>query len=96
MNIRILPGAAKELNDASIYYETQQAGLGARFLDIFDTGLKDLSESPDMYLPIGNSFRKYGLRPFPYAIIYRQDADSILIVAVMHQKRRPGYWLERS
>lgn len=48
-----------------------------------------------MYSPIGSGYRKLGLRPFPYTIIYRQENDTITIVAVMHQKRRPGYWRGR-
>ena len=95
MSISILPGAVSELQEAAIYYEAQQAGLGGRFLDIFDQAIQDISEAPDMYSPFGEGFRKYGLRPFPYAVIYRQDAGTLVIIAVMHQKRRPGYWRDR-
>ncbi|MSU56800.1 MAG: hypothetical protein EXS35_01210 [Pedosphaera sp.] len=31
----------------------------------------------------------------PYAIVYREDPARILIVAVAHGARRPGYWHER-
>lgn len=95
MSITILPGAASELQEAAIYYEAQQAGLGGRFLDIFDQAVEEISEAPSMYSPFGDGFRKYGLRPFPYAVIYRKANKAIVIVAVMHQKRRPGYWRDR-
>jgi hypothetical protein len=32
---------------------------------------------------------------FPYAILYTIEADYILIVAVMHLSREPGYWKDR-
>ncbi len=32
---------------------------------------------------------------FPYGIIYCIEADEILILAVMHLHRKPGYWKER-
>jgi toxin ParE1/3/4 len=32
---------------------------------------------------------------FPYQIVYRISGDSVWIVAVMHQSRRPGYWKKR-
>lgn len=95
MTCLILPGAAAELRDAAAYYEAQQAGLGNRFLDTFDDAIHEVLIAPEMYSPLGNGYRKYGLRPFPYAVIYRQAADAIVIVAVMHQKRRPDYWRER-
>ena len=39
--------------------------------------------------------RRFLLRRFPYQLIYRQRADEIEVVAVMHQRRRPGYWRRR-
>jgi hypothetical protein len=32
---------------------------------------------------------------FPYSIIYRQDPGGIVIVAIAHQRRTPGYWRRR-
>lgn len=29
---------------------------------------------------------------FPYAVLYRAEAEQILLVAVIHLHRRPGYW----
>lgn len=37
-NLRILPGAADELQNAAMYYEAQKPGLAKRFLDTFDAG----------------------------------------------------------
>jgi toxin ParE1/3/4 len=31
----------------------------------------------------------------PYSIVYVADDDAIVILAVAHHKRRPGYWLRR-
>jgi hypothetical protein len=35
------------------------------------------------------------LQRFPYSIIYLVERNEIVIVAVAHHKRRPGYWLDR-
>ena len=32
---------------------------------------------------------------FPYGILYTVERDSILILAVMHCSRKPGYWKRR-
>jgi hypothetical protein len=32
---------------------------------------------------------------FPYGILYTIEAEFILIVAVMHGSRKPGYWKGR-
>lgn len=36
--------------------------------------------------------RRYLLKNFPYSLIYRETTDGI---AVMHERRRPGYWQHR-
>jgi len=35
------------------------------------------------------------LRRFPYSIIYLHEPGSIEIIAVVHQRRDPGYWQDR-
>jgi len=39
--------------------------------------------------------RRILLRRFPYQIVYRLKPDGIVVVAVAHLKRRPGYWKSR-
>ena len=39
--------------------------------------------------------RRHLSAQFPYAVIYLEKPDHIWIVAVMHLKRRPGYWRQR-
>jgi hypothetical protein len=34
-------------------------------------------------------------REFPYSVVYLEQLDCVWIVAVMHAKRKPGYWRER-
>jgi toxin ParE1/3/4 len=38
--------------------------------------------------------RRFNLRGFPYHLIYRIE-ENIVIYAVAHHKRRPGYWSSR-
>ena len=90
-----LPQARQELREAVAYYDTQQSGLGDRFLARVHDAIADIEAMPEAYSPLDGVYRKYGVRPFPYAVIYRVDGDAIVIVAVMHQKRKPGYWHDR-
>ncbi|MEW6688102.1 MAG: type II toxin-antitoxin system RelE/ParE family toxin [Pseudomonadota bacterium] len=50
---------------------------------------------PEAGSPIGSKRRRVLVARFPYSIVYRHDPDFILIVAVAHQRRRPGYWRGR-
>ena len=44
---------------------------------------------------INAGIRRSLIRRFPYSLLYRVDPDEIVILAVMHQKRHPAYWLSR-
>ena len=33
---------------------------------------------------------------FPYQVVYRLRTTEMVIVAIAHMKRRPGYWKNRS
>ena len=39
--------------------------------------------------------RYFILRRFPYTIHYEVAASFVTVLAVAHQRRRPGYWHER-
>lgn len=39
--------------------------------------------------------RSFPLHGFPYSLIYRLQGDTIRIIAVAHQSRRPAYWAGR-
>ena len=34
-------------------------------------------------------------RRFPYSILYVIHNNEVIVVAVMHHKQKPNYWIER-
>lgn len=95
MKARFLFPAEIEMFDAAVFYEKQVAHLGDSFLSILETAVSDLCAQPESWPDIGDGVRKRPLRRFPYSVLYRIDEEEIVIVAVMHQRRRPYYWIER-
>jgi plasmid stabilization system protein ParE len=89
------PDAKAEFLEAVRYYEKCQKGLGRRFRVAIETAVQLISESPFMYRSLKAPFRRYLLPKFPYSIIYSIEPDHIHIIAVAHNKRKPGYWLNR-
>lgn len=92
--IRLLFPAEMEMRNAAIYYETQVAGLGVVFLTKIEAALRDIASNPEVWPIIKNGIHKRRVYRFPYSLIYRIDANSVVILAVMHQHRRPDYWLD--
>lgn len=56
---------------------------------------RKLSGFPDIYPIILNHFRRCLVYKFPYGIIFSVENEFIYIIAVMHLKRKPDYWLDR-
>lgn len=54
-----------------------------------------LIEFPLMGTELTTRFRSLPLRSFPYVVIYQIGPDSLVINAIAHQRRRPGYWAKR-
>ena len=96
-----LPAARAEFVDAAVRYEAAREGTGVEFIDAIGRALAMILAAPERW-PLAprvhprRSARRYILRRFPFAVIYRTVGDDELeVVAVAHQKRRPGYWTRR-
>ena len=92
---RYLPSAREELNEAAAFYEASVPGLGEAFLEDVERAIETVRESPGIGALVGRRFRKAILRRFPFTIVYAQRDEEIVIVAIAHQRRRPGYWRGR-
>jgi len=93
--IIFLPEAEKEMVEASRYYERQQEGLGDRFLLMIQAAAAETAERPGACPVIRGPIRRKLVRRFPYGLLFREEEEAIVILAVAHLRRRPGYWLPR-
>lgn len=87
--------AERELNDAARYYEVENPGLGASFLEEVERCLRSMADHPEAGSTLSGSVRRRLLRRFPYALLYKIRPDGIRVLAVMNLKRRPNYWVGR-
>jgi plasmid stabilization system protein ParE len=91
----VLDAADEELVEAAKFYESKTKGLGVDFLAELDNAIARLTDHPYAGAVVSGPVRRRLLRRFPYGLLYRLEADEIVIVAVMHLHRRPGYWSGR-
>lgn len=89
------PEAQKELRAAALYYEQREAGLGERFLEAIQSGFRQIERSPFTWRCIRGEIRRFLVKKFPYGIVYAPVDDQIFVLALMHLKREPDYWLGR-
>jgi plasmid stabilization system protein ParE len=94
-NIVFLTPAEEEMLEAPAYYEGQTLGLGRDFLAEVQRTADSIVENPRVGRVVRLPIRRRLMRRFPFGILYRVDPHEIVIIAVMHLRRRPGYWAER-
>lgn len=87
--------AERELDEAAVFYESRVPGLGKSLLAEVERTVRLLREYPDAGASTGGNRRRVVVDRFPYVMAYERKEDSIIILAIAHQKRRPGYWRER-
>ena len=95
MTFSFHPVAKAELQDAVEYYEQQQAGLGLEFLEEMYATLQRVHQFSAAWPQSSRRSRRCLANRFPYSIIYQIRDSEILIIAVMHQSRKPAYWADR-
>ena len=95
--IRFGEPAADEFTEAVRWYESQRTGLGGEFFDAVSATLSVIEANPDIgsNRSADGKTRRVPLGRFPYEVVYRLKPDEIVIAAVAHLKRRPGYWEKR-
>ncbi len=83
------------MREAARYYDGEASGLGNQFLDDFAKTSDRALENPESGQLVKNRLRRMLFRKFPFAIIYGVEDENIVVVAVSHQRREPGYWKDR-
>ena len=95
MVIRFLEEAADEIVDAVHYYNRERPGFGFEFSIEVRNALARIKKYPDAWPEISKNIHKCIINRFPFAVLYSQYPEYILVVAIMHMKRKPGYWKKR-
>ena len=95
MRHKFHPEALLEFEEAVQFYKERGRTLGQRFAKEVRMTIAKIVAAPDRWRVLEQDVRLCRARVFPYAVLYTIEADYILIVAIAHGKRRPGYWRHR-
>lgn len=84
-----------EVENAQAWYEERSLFAASAILREISTIVQRIRQAPDRYPSAEAGTRRVLLDRFPFTVYYRVKADTVTIVAIAHQKRRPGYWSSR-
>jgi plasmid stabilization system protein ParE len=93
MNIRFHRRAVAEIDHEVDYYEARQVGLGEALEDEIDAALTMIRRFPEAapQWKHRRDRRVAVLDRFPFTLPYQIAGDEIVILALAHTSRRPGY-----
>jgi len=92
---RFVAAARREFLAEVVYYDKEEPGLGARFAAAVENATARASAFPLAGSPATKNTRRVFLKDFPFAVVYRPDTGGIIIFALAHHSRQPGYWQSR-
>ena len=87
--------AGEEYTQAAQYYANIASDLGVRFSSEIERLIVQVRRQPDRFWRFSPPARRALAHKFPCSLVYLDQPDRVWIVAVMHAKRRPGYWRGR-
>lgn len=98
--VRVEPEAKQELAAAAAWYEERREGLGRELVEEVAAVFAAIARAPKrfpLYPRVAPALgvRRAAARRFPYSIALIDLAEAIRVLAVAHDKRRPGYWVGR-
>jgi plasmid stabilization system protein ParE len=93
----ILPAANIDIQEAALWYNDQQQGLGRRFIRLVRTKVSKILRDPQLYVVRYSDIRTALLDVFPFMIHFsiEEKTKTVLIIAVLHTSRNPALWQEK-
>lgn len=98
--VRFEDEADIEYRLAGRWYEERREQLGLEFFDAVDAAIDQIVDWPRSgsavpRMPAHSTVRRIAVTRFPYHVIYLETDAEIRILAIAHDRRKPGYWKTR-
>jgi plasmid stabilization system protein ParE len=96
LEAELLPRAREDFAESYAWYYAQSERAAARFEIFINDATEKLRRKPDLGVRLDDKHRSYRIKKsFPFYLVYRTEPTKILIIAVAHNGREPGYWRGR-
>ncbi len=89
------PLATRELEASADWYAERSQEAGRCFAIAVDEAIHKMVDNPDRFQKLDARHQVCGVERFPFQIVFRHIGNRIVVIAVAHAKRRPGYWRHR-
>lgn len=88
--------AKRDLREATAWYAERDEGVGRRFTEEVTRTLELIEAFPSTGAPVpgvmDREIRRLPVHNFPYHVVFIELATRVSVLAIAHDRRRPGYW----
>ena len=100
MKLEILERFRTEAHEAVDWYRARNPQTAERLADLIVEGIQDIFAHPRMFplyeIPRNpGDIRRKRVPDFPFVIVYQLIDEELVIMAIAHTSKRPGYWKSR-
>ena len=74
----------------------QREGVGLRFSAAVEAVLQQIERNPYQFPLLEKNVRRALLQRFPYGIYFMVDGPNASVIAILHAKRDPSAWRDRT
>lgn len=93
--VEYLRGAHVDFDESFAWYAERSVGSAIGFASAVDNALDNILDDPGRFPSTHGGCAYYGLKRYPFRIVFRNEPDRLVVIAIAHAKRRPGYWRGR-
>jgi toxin ParE1/3/4 len=93
--LEVLSVALEEVLAATRWYLERDERVAHAYEAEISGAFELIERAPETWPSHHHDTHRVLLRRFPYEVIYKIYPDVVLIIAVAHCKRKPGYWRHR-
>ena len=95
MILEFHPEVEEEISYSYHWYEEKSKGLGNKSISEIQNSLERIKANPRANQIVEKEIRRSLISKFPFGILYATENDTVYVLAVMHLKKKPFYWLNR-
>ena len=93
--VEYLEDARVDFDESFTWYEQRSQAAAFGFVLAMDEAIASILEDPHRFPRTHGECRYYKLRRFPFRVVFRDETERLVIVAIAHAKRHPDYWRRR-
>ena len=95
-SVEYLGGARNDFDESFDWYRQRSVVAAIGFAAAVDEAIDKILADPGRFPKTSGGCRCCSLKRYPFRIVFREETERLVVVAIAHAKRRPHFWRRRT